>query len=95
MRFSSFTLTWKRVVPAFLMALVVGLCLGASPLWADDDEHDFGAALEAGEVMPMDRLLIRIRQDVGGRVLKVELERETDDDKPGRFFAPESGTHQK
>ena len=85
MRFSTFTPGCKRSLLTFLMLLFVGLYLAGSPLEADEDEYDVGAPLEAGEVMPLDRLLARIRRDVGGRVLKVELERETDDG-PGWLY---------
>ena len=86
MRTPNFTLGWKRALLTFLMALFVGLSLADSPLRADEDEQGFGQALEAGDVMPLDRLLTRIRHDVGGRVLKVELERETDHETPGWIY---------
>lgn len=82
MRFPSFRLCWNRSVLTFLMALFAGFCLADSPLRAHEDEHEFAEALKAGDIMPLDRLLTRIRQDVGGRVLKVELEHEPDDEKP-------------
>lgn len=73
---------WKRLISAFLITLLVALGGAGSSLKADDDEHDIEGAIEAGEVMPLDRLVARIGQDVDGRVLKVELDRETDDGRP-------------
>lgn len=87
LRLPKLTTRWKRPTSALLIALIVVALGGAgSPLKADDDEHDVEQGVEAGEVMPLDRLVARIGQEVGGRVLRVELERETDDDKPGWIY---------
>lgn len=65
-----------------LRALYVGLMLGAvtlSPAYADGlGEHDHDRArraLEAGEIMPLDKVLERVAVSAPGRVIEVELER--------------------
>lgn len=58
-----------------------GLCLGlalALPAGADStrDHERARAALQAGEVMPLQKLLERVQRQHPGDVLEVELERE-------------------
>ncbi len=65
-----------------LLPLVVAMTLWATPLagWADrHDDHDRArAALQAGDVLPLDRVLQQVAQSHPGQVMAVELEREQD-----------------
>lgn len=70
-----------RVLDRFVVAVVLGLAVTALAARADDDHHEARQAIAAGDVVPLEHLLARIREDFGGRVLKVELEREDDDAK--------------
>jgi uncharacterized membrane protein YkoI len=69
-----------RSLPATLtaLALLCALVTGMSTAQArDDDDHDRAhSAVQAGEVMPLEQVLVRIAKDHPGQVLKVELERE-------------------
>lgn len=61
--------------------ILSGLCLGlalALPAGADStrDHERARAALQAGEVMPLQKLLERVQRQHPGDVLEVELERE-------------------
>ncbi|HLU77702.1 MAG TPA: PepSY domain-containing protein [Burkholderiales bacterium] len=60
------------------LAWIVTLLLAVSAAQADDArDHDRAReALEAGEVMPLPRILDRVERDYPGRVLEVELERD-------------------
>jgi uncharacterized membrane protein YkoI len=70
-----------RVLDRFVVAVALGLAVTAIAARADDDHHEARQAVAAGEVVPLEQLLARIREDFGGRALKVELEREDDDSK--------------
>ena len=69
-----------RVLNRFVVVVALGLAVTALAARADDDHHQAPQAIAAGDVVPLEHLLSRIRQDFGGQVLKVELEREDDDD---------------
>ena len=60
------------------LTLITALLLVVSTAQADDArDHDRAReALEAGEVMPLPRILDRVERDYPGRVLEVELERD-------------------
>lgn len=60
------------------MILLTALLLAIPAVQADDArDHDRArAALEAGEVMSLPRILDRVEQDYPGQVLEVELERD-------------------
>lgn len=62
-------------------SLILAFVLGASflaPAWAVDDNEREQAfrALEAGEIMTLQKVLTKISQEVPGQLIKVELERE-------------------
>lgn len=72
-----FTIT-RRVV---LLGLVVSVFAAASPLRADERDHDLARqALERGEVLPLRAVLDKVEQEYQGQVLKIEFEHER-----GRF----------
>ena len=56
--------------------LVFLLCFGAlQPAGADQADHDRAQqALQAGQVLPLQEVLLRVRQEYPGQVLAVELE---------------------
>lgn len=59
-------------------AFILVMLLALSPAHADERrDHDLAReAVEAGEVMPLARILDHVAHDYPGRVLEVELERE-------------------
>jgi uncharacterized membrane protein YkoI len=64
-----------RVLLAALLALIVTLGL-VSPAAADDDHERARRAVEAGEAMPLTRILERVEADFAGQLLEVELEKD-------------------
>lgn len=65
--------------PVLLAAVLsLGTGLAALPAQArDDHDHERARrALQAGELLPLDEILKRVRQTQPGEVLEVELERE-------------------
>lgn len=68
----------RRPRPGIAVLITAALTLAtvALPARADDDRHDSRPSVETGKIVPLGQLLARIRQEYGGRVLKVELERE-------------------
>jgi uncharacterized membrane protein YkoI len=69
------------VLNRFVVAVALGLAVTALAARADDDHHEARQAVAAGDIVPLEHLIARIREDFGGRVLKVELEREDDETK--------------
>lgn len=68
----------RRLAAVLLLAAVLALGAGMAAPKADDEGDDgFGRAIEAGEAVPLEKLLAVIRQRFAGRILKVEVERET------------------
>ncbi|GGE53704.1 hypothetical protein GCM10007276_33450 [Agaricicola taiwanensis] len=63
---------------ALLSLVFFGFCLGAAQ--ADDDADRARAGIEAGRLMPLARILDRVRARYPGEVLEVELD--SDDDAP-------------
>ncbi len=65
--------------PAATLRMLLGaclwLCLGTASL-ADDDHDRARKALDAGEVLPLQRILERVERDYPGQVIDVELESE-------------------
>ncbi len=61
---------------ACLLGMAIALALAAPPAGADEDGREIRKAVEAGEVVPLQDLLARIREEFQGRVVKAELERE-------------------
>ena len=63
-----------------LLAAILGLSTGLAALPAqarDDHDHERARrALQAGELLPLDEILKRVRKAQPGEVLEVELERE-------------------
>lgn len=61
-----------------LLAGLALLCLTPAGTWAGDkDDHDRArAAVQAGEVLPLQMLLERLQRSHPGQVLELELERE-------------------
>ncbi len=66
----------RRSFAVLLLLLAAGLM--AAPLQASDrDEVDrVRAAVQAGELMPLDQVLARLSRSHPGQVLEIELERE-------------------
>lgn len=65
---------WNRIQALCLAAAVAML----SPVAAEEDREDHEAArqaVEAGEILPLPRILERVRQQYPGQVLEIELER--------------------
>ncbi|HEY9380378.1 MAG TPA: PepSY domain-containing protein [Burkholderiales bacterium] len=63
----------------WVFVIVLMAALSSVGVRADDDARDHDRArraLEAGEIMPLSRILDRVERDYAGRVLEVELERE-------------------
>ena len=75
-----------RVLNRFVVVVALGLAVTALAARADDDHHEARQAVAAGEVVPLEHLLARIREDFGGQVLKVELDREDDESKVGWVY---------
>jgi uncharacterized membrane protein YkoI len=61
------------LLTAFVLAIAVAL-----PARADDDQERARAALEAGQVKPLDEVLQRVARDYPGQVLAVELDEHHD-----------------
>ena len=61
----------------WLFLVAVLLAIGGSPVGrVDDGDHDRARqAMEAGEVLPLPKILQAVERDHPGRVLGVELER--------------------
>jgi uncharacterized membrane protein YkoI len=66
----------RRAVLVFALILTLALLAMTSLAVADEHARDDDAAPQAGEVVPLDDLLARIREDFHGSILKVELEQE-------------------
>lgn len=64
---------WK---PCAASALTLALLAGPVAAWADSDHDRARAALQAGEILPLPRLLETVAKDTPGHVLEVELDRE-------------------
>ena len=63
----------KSIFAVALVAVLTGTAVQAD----EPRDHDRARrALEAGEVMPLSRILDRVERDYPGRVLEVELDRE-------------------
>ncbi len=70
----------RRSGISVLIAAALTLAAFGLPARADDPRHNPRQSAEAGEIVPLEQLLARIRRDYGGRVLKVELEGEDRED---------------
>ena len=71
----------KWVLP--LCAVMLACCSAASI--AGDDHDRARQALEAGEVLPLHTILVRVEREQPGQVIDVELERDHDN-KPDRWI---------
>ncbi|MBA4326889.1 MAG: peptidase [Polaromonas sp.] len=67
----------SRPVGLRLLALLVG-GLALLPAWSDskDDHNRARQALQAGQVLPLGKVLERLERDHPGQVMEVELEQE-------------------
>jgi hypothetical protein len=75
------TCTMKAICCSYVLPCAVALCLGACTIFSvhagERQDHDRArAALQAGEVMPLQDVLDKVRRSHPGDVLEVELERE-------------------
>ncbi len=70
--FDSFRKGWAAL--AFCLILTVSATTASAR--ADDHGRDDDAAPKAGEVVPLEKLLTRIREDFNGHILEVEIEQE-------------------
>ena len=61
----------------YLLALLVG-CLALQPAWSGskDDHNRARQALQAGQVLPLGKVLERLEREHPGQVMEVELEQE-------------------
>jgi uncharacterized membrane protein YkoI len=64
----------RIVVLVFVSVLLLGL--GGAPSADDLDQNEARRAVERGELRPLSEILAAVRQEFGGKVLDVELERE-------------------
>ncbi|MFV2067277.1 MAG: PepSY domain-containing protein [Pirellulales bacterium] len=76
----------RRFGIAVLVAAASTLATFGLPARADDPRHDPRQPAGAGEIVPLEQLLARVRRDYGGRVLKVELEGEDREGEAGWFY---------
>lgn len=67
-----------RTAAAFALALMTAATLWSPALWADDrrDHERARAAVAAGDILPLARVLDKVSATHPGEVLEVELERE-------------------
>ncbi|MGE0279542.1 MAG: PepSY domain-containing protein [Rhizobiaceae bacterium] len=56
--------------------LVVLALLLAAPALADDDHDRAREALARGEILPLSRILAVVEQEVGGRIIEIDLDRD-------------------
>ena len=68
--------TASMSVPRRRLALAVLIVSTLQLVQARADDADLERALQAGEIVPLNDLLARIRKDFAGRLLQVELEQE-------------------
>ena len=69
----------QHLFPLRWLALPLSLALlaGGGVAHADREDHERARkALEAGEVLPLKTILVRVERDFPGQVMDVELERE-------------------
>ena len=73
------------VVSSFLTLFGLGLLAGKHKVFADDndrnweqvDSHELArSALQKGEVLPIQELLIRVREQIPGEIVGIEFEKE-------------------
>ena len=71
----------RHFARSLLRLLCVVLLLSCGGFSQADSDHDRARhAREAGEVLPLRNILERVRKEVPGEVLDVELDRDKDDD---------------
>lgn len=58
-----------------ILVLLLALLL-AAPALADDDHDRAREALARGEILPLSRILAVVEQEVGGRVIEIDLDRD-------------------
>lgn len=56
------------------LGLLLALLAAAPPAWAASEQERARAAVEAGEVLPLNAILNRLRRDYPGRILDAELD---------------------
>lgn len=57
------------------LLVLLALLLAMPAMADDDDDHDRArAALARGEILPLSRILAVVNQEVGGRVIDVDLD---------------------
>lgn len=67
------TLAWK----VFCVALSLGILSASAPTaWASPDHERARQALQAGEIMPLDKILSAVARVQPGQILEIELEQE-------------------
>lgn len=62
-------------MPMRYMLVFLTLLL-AAPAFADDDQDHAREALSRGEILPLSRILAVVEQEVGGRVIEIDLDRD-------------------
>ena len=60
---------------AATLGLLLALVAAAPPAWALSDQERARAAVEAGEVLPLNSILRQLRREHPGRILDAELDR--------------------
>jgi uncharacterized membrane protein YkoI len=68
----------KKSTPLLLASLGLIALLIAPPLALSDDHGDARRLREAGEIVPLKRILSGIKHEQGGRILDAELKRRGD-----------------
>lgn len=71
-----------KTIPKLVLSVLMSVIFLAGIASADDDDHERARdALEAGEVLPLNRLLDEVATRIDGEVVSVEIEREH-----GRYY---------
>jgi uncharacterized membrane protein YkoI len=66
--------------PALLLWAVLLLCGSGLGHAGGDHDHDRARqALQAGEVLPLEQILVRVQREVPGKILDVELDQEKEE----------------
>jgi uncharacterized membrane protein YkoI len=65
-----------RPIPALVFAVSASACVATTTVRADDDHERARAAVQRGDILPLDEIMRRIPLAPDERLLEVEIERE-------------------
>ncbi|MFN7552623.1 MAG: PepSY domain-containing protein [Pseudomonadota bacterium] len=65
-----------RPIPALVFAVSAFACVATTTVRADDDHERARAAVQRGDILPLDEIMRRIPLAPDERLLEVEIERE-------------------